>query len=175
MMKTVVRDSSGTRDICLQISDSLENPSIDVCPESDYTIDEVWALMNPIGPGFSEPGPADTAGYENRSSIGDRLTVGATGVALSQASRYISRQLGVETFELTRSSYGSHFNPLETELAIGFYTTPRLYIYGTSQLSFGRAEEFGFDYRLSRNVFISGYRNRESLYELNINLSWEFK
>jgi hypothetical protein len=175
VMRTTVRDSSGTREICLQISDSLENPSIDVCPESEYTIDEVWALMNPIGMGFADAEPADTLEGGGGSSIGDRLTVGATGIALSQASRYISRQLGVERFELSTPTFGRSFDPLETELAIGFYTTPRLYIYGASQLTFDRAEELGFDYRLSKRVFVSGRRDRDNLYELNINLNWEFK
>ncbi len=174
-MTTTIRDSSGTREICLQISDSLENPRIDVCPESEYTIDEVWVLMNPIGGGFSEPEPNDTLQGATGSSIGDRLTVGATGIALSQASRYISRQLGVERFELTSPTYGHTFNPLETELAIGFYTTPRLYIYGASQLTFDKAQELGFDYRLSKRVFISGLRDRNNLYEFDINLNWEFK
>ncbi|MCK4655940.1 MAG: translocation/assembly module TamB domain-containing protein, partial [candidate division Zixibacteria bacterium] len=174
-MWTTIRDSSGTREISLQISDSLENPSIDVPPGSDYTLEEVWVFMNPIGSGFAEPGPTDTIGNGARSSIGDRLTVGATGIALNQASRYISRRLGVETFELTTSAYGRTFNPLETELTIGFYTTPRLYIYGASQLSFSKAEEFGFDYRLSKRVFISGRRDRKNLFELDLNLNWEFK
>jgi hypothetical protein len=174
-MWTTIRDSSGTREISLQISDSLENPSIDVPPGSDYTLEEVWVFMNPIGSGFAEPGPTDTIGNGAKSSIGDRLTVGATGIALNQASRYISRRLGVETFELTTSAYGRTFNPLETELTIGFYTTPRLYIYGASQLSFSKAEEFGFDYRLSKRVFISGRRDRKNLFELDLNLNWEFK
>ena len=174
-MRTTIRDSAGTREITLQISDSLENPSIDVPPGSDYTLDEVWVFMNPIGSGFAESEPTDMTGNGARSSIGDRLTVGATGMALNQASRLISRQLGVETFELTTSSYGRTFNPLETELTIGFYTTPRLYIYGASQLSFSKAEEYGFDYRLSKRVFISGRRDRKNLFELNLNLNWEFK
>jgi hypothetical protein len=174
-MWTTTRDSAGTREISLQISGSLENPSIDVPPGSDYTLNEVWVSMNPMGSGFAESEPTDMTGNGAQSSIGDRLTVGATGMALSQASRYISRQLGVETFELATSPYESTFNPLETELTIGFYTTPRLYIYGASQLSFSKAEEYGFDYRLSRIVFISGSRDRQSLYQLNLNLNWEFK
>lgn len=174
-MWTTIRDSAGTCEISLQISDSLENPSIDVPPGSDYTLEEVWVFMNPIGSGFAGHEPTDTTGNGARSSIGDRLTVGATGIALNQASRYISRQLGVETFELTTSAYGRTFNPLETELTIGFYTTPRLYIYGASQLSFSKAEEFGFDYRLSKRVFISGRRDRKNLFELDLNLNWEFK
>ena len=174
-MTTMVRDSTGVRDVCMQLTRTLKDPNIDVCPGSDLTIDEVLVLLNPIGIDLFESEPSDTGEVGRRSSIGDRLTVGATGIAVSQVSRIISRRLGVETFEINASSFGRNFNPLKTELTIGFYTTPRLYIYGTGQISFGKTEELGFDYRLSRHVFISGNRDRDNLFHLNLNLNWEFE
>ncbi|MFH1891685.1 MAG: translocation/assembly module TamB domain-containing protein [Candidatus Zixiibacteriota bacterium] len=173
-MTTTVRDSTGMRDVCMQLTRTLNDPNIDVCPGSDLSIDEVWVYMNPIGNGFGDSAPSDTTGGGG-SSLGGRLSVGAAGIASSQVSRLVSRRLGVETFELNTTGFGRTLNPLETELTIGFYTTPRLYIYGTSQLTFGRTEELGFDYRLSNRVFISGQRDRDNLYHLNLNLNWEFK
>jgi len=173
-MTTTVRDSTGMRDVCMQLTRTLNDPNIDVCPESDLSIDEVWVYMNPISNGFGDSAPSDTTG-SGSSSLGGRLTVGAAGIASNQVSRLVSRRLGVETFELNTAGFGRTLNPLEAELTIGFYTTPRLYIYGTSQLTFGRTEELGFDYRLSNRVFISGQRDRDNLYHLNLNLNWEFK
>jgi hypothetical protein len=103
------------------------------------------------------------------------VTYGAAGMALNRVSRLVSRELGVETFEINPTSGSRSLNPLESELTVGFYTSPRLYIYGTSQLTFGKAQELGFDYRLSDHVFISGQRDRSNLYHFNLNLSWEFE
>lgn len=173
-MTTTVRDSSGVRDVCMQLTRTLRDPNIDVCAGSDLSIDEVWVLMNPIGSGFVGSEPSDTLNG-GPSSLGDRLTVGATGVAAGQVSRYVSRRLGVETFEISAPTVGKNFNPLETELTIGFYTTPRLYIYGSSRLTLGGSQELGFEYRLSNRVFFSGNRDRDNLYHLNLNLNWDLK
>ena len=174
-MTTSIRDSTGMKSVCMRLTRTLTDPNIDVCEGSDMAIEEVMVFMNPIGGGYVEQTPGDTVGSGGGQSLGNRVTIGATGIALGQASRFISRKLGVETFELNTSNVGRSFNPLETELTIGFYTTPRLYIYGTSQLTFGKTEELGFDYRLSRWIFISGHRDRNNLYKLNLNLNWEFE
>ncbi len=174
-LTTTVRDSTGISDICLRLTRTLSDPNIDVCEGSELTIDEALLFMNPVRSGFTDTAPEDTLKAVGESSWEDRLTFGAAGIAASQASRYFSRKLGVETFEISPSRSGHRLNPLESELTIGFYTSSRLYIYGTSQLTFGKTEEVGFDYRLSKHVFISGQRDRENLYRLNLNLSWEFE
>jgi hypothetical protein len=174
-LTTTVRDSTGISDICLRLTRTLSDPNIDICEGSELTIDEALLFMNPVRDGFGDTAPEDTLKAVGESSWEDRLTFGAAGIAASQVSRYFSRKLGVETFEISPSRSGHRLNPFESELTIGFYTSPRLYIYGTSQLTFGKTEEVGFDYRLSKHVFISGQRDRENLYHLNLNLSWEFE
>jgi len=115
------------------------------------------------------------AGGENNSSpFADRLTIGASEIAMNRVSQYFARRIGIETFEINPYYDGNELDFESAELRIGMYTSSNLYIYGATQLDFKRAREVGFEYRLSRRLFLSGQRDEKELYHLNLNLNWEF-
>lgn len=168
-LTTTIRDSVGVRDVCMQITRTLENPRIDVCPESDVSIEEALTFLNPLQGALGQPAASDTAAAS--PSLAGRLSVGAAGIAINQATRYFAQSLGVETLEINPSLTG---NKVGADLTVGFYYNPKLYIYGSSQTS-AQFLELGFDYRISKHVFLSGQRDRDNLYHLNLNLNWEFE
>jgi len=168
-LTTTIRDSTGIRDVCMEITQTLENPHIDVCEDSDVSIEEALAFLNPLQGALGESTASDTVSAN--SSLASKLSVGAAGIAINQAARYFAQSLGVETLEINPSLSGSK---VEADLTVGFYYNPRLYIYGSSQTS-AQYLELGFDYRISKHVFLSGQRDRDNLYHLNLNLNWEFE
>ena len=115
------------------------------------------------------------SGDGNESSpFANRLSVGASEIAMSRVTRYFANKLGVETFEINPGFDGNELDFQSAELRIGMYTTSNLYIYGSTQLDFKRAREVGFEYRFSRRLYLSGQRDEDELYHLNLNLNWEF-
>lgn len=168
-LTTTIRDSVGVRDVCMQITRTLENPRIDVCPDSDVSIEEALTFLNPLQGALGQPAASDTAAAS--PSLAGRLSVGAAGIAINQAARYFAQSLGVETLEINPSLTG---DKVGADLTVGFYYNPKLYIYGSSQTS-AQFLELGFDYRISKHVFLSGQRDRDNLYHLNLNLNWEFE
>ena len=108
------------------------------------------------------------------SPFANRLSVGASEIAIGRVTRYFANKLGVETFEINPGFDGNELDFQSAELRIGMYTTSNLYIYGSAQLDFKRAREVGFEYRFSRRLYLSGQRDEDELYHLNLNLNWEF-
>lgn len=115
-----------------------------------------------------------SGGDTTSSPFTDRLRLGASEMALNKVSQYFARKIGVETLEINPYYDGSELDLESSELRIGFYTTPNLYVYGSTQLDFRGAGEVGFEYRFSRHFFLSGQRDDQDLYHLNMNLNWEF-
>jgi len=83
-----------------------------------------------------------------------------------------TRTLGVETFELRPSETGS-LDPRSAELSIGTYLLPDIYVYGTSGFDVTKGTEIGFEYRLKNWLTLQGNRDRNSLYQFDLNLKWE--
>jgi autotransporter translocation and assembly factor TamB len=151
----------------LLLSGTLQEPKLTAAEGSEVSENQFleWLTFQR----FSNP-----AGDTGTTSFDQRLSYGVTEVALGRLTSYLGRRIGLETLEFN-PVYGSEgVNLEESELRVGLYTTPGLYIYGTAQLDFRRAHEVGFEYRFSRRFFLSGFRDQYNLYHLNLNLNWNF-
>jgi autotransporter translocation and assembly factor TamB len=148
------------------LTGTLKEPKLTATEESqvgDNQFFEYMSFMSTVAPG-------DTAS----SPFTDRLTLGASELALNKVSQYFARKIGVETLEINPYYDGDELDLEASELRIGLYTTPNLYIYGATQLDFRGTNEIGFEYRFSRRIYLSGQRDEQDLYHLNMNLNWEF-
>jgi hypothetical protein len=137
---------------------------IDACEESRFSTDETITLL------FTGI-YTDEGGGEG----GSDLELGtARDFVQSFGSQFFtqigSRRLGVETFEID-PVFGERF---ESRLTLGFYTNPNLYIYGRSGISGVAGQEVGFEYRLKRSLLLEGKVDEDRLYNLFLNLYWEY-
>ena len=101
------------------------------------------------------------SGVVASDKFSDRLAAGVSGYLSSQVTQIGSRTLGVETFEID-PVYGNKFDPLGTQLTVGFYTHPNLYVYGRSAISGVSGQEVGFEYRLKRFLLVEGRRMKRT-------------
>jgi hypothetical protein len=148
------------------ISGTLQEPKLSAAEGSQVTENQFYEYMTfqrvqGQGEGASTP-------------FGQRITAGITDFALGRLSRYFGQQIGLDVVELNPAYDGDELSLQESRLKVGMYTTPGLFIYGTTQLDFSRAHEVGFEYRFSRHFYLSGHRDEENLYHLNVNLDWNF-
>lgn len=148
------------------LSGTLNEPKLTAAEDSEVGEEHFfeWFSFQRFGT------PDDTAG----SPFADRLKVGASEIAMNRVSQYFARRIGIETFEINPYYSGDEMNLQEAELRVGLYTISNLYIYGSTQLDFRKAREVGFEYRFSRRFYLSGQRDEEDLYHLNLNWNWEF-
>jgi hypothetical protein len=58
-------------------------------------------------------------------------------------------------------------------MLVGHYLSPHFYLYGSSSIAAG-GREVGFEYRLSRRLFLEGIRDRDTYYRLNLHLNWDY-
>lgn len=155
--------SSGSgREITVQVQGRLSAPEI--IPPAWLGTKNFLMALNPFG----DPTATSDASYWKSA------TIGATGLLTGELERLGTRTLGVETFELRPSSTGS-FDPLQTELAIGTYLLPDVYIYGSSEFDLTKGTEIGFEYRLRNWLTLQGNRDRRNLYHFDLNLKWEME
>lgn len=149
----------------IHITGTLEEPEINVTEDSDVgSREDILPLI--IADQYSGEGGTATTSFESRMA----------NLVSSQLSQIGSRQLGrlgVETFEID-PGYSGELDPLNTQVTLGFYTAPNLYLYGRSALSGQSRQEVGFEYRFNKSVILEGLRDEEELYHLNLKLNWEF-
>ncbi len=157
-------------DLCIHITETMDNPEINPCDESQFTREEILALI------FTNY-YAGANGYgSSESVIGDRLGTFASGFLGLQASQIGTRTLsniGVETFEID-PVYGDKFEPLGTKVGLGFSVHPNLYVYGRSTISSTEGQEIGFEYRLKRFLLVEGRKDDKELYHLLLNFYWDY-
>ncbi|MEW6049963.1 MAG: translocation/assembly module TamB domain-containing protein [Candidatus Zixiibacteriota bacterium] len=153
-------------DLCLHITGTLETPEFNTLSEGLSREDIVPLLL-------ANYSSSDTASAGGLSQVEERLT----GLVSAQVSQLGTRQLsrlGVETFEIDPTYNRGQLDPLKSQVTLGFYTAPSLYVYGRSALSGGTGQEVGFEYRLNRSVRIEGLRDEDELYHLSLNWHLEF-
>nr|MBN2277920.1 translocation/assembly module TamB domain-containing protein [candidate division Zixibacteria bacterium] len=151
-------------DLMVHVTGTLEEPIIATAEGSQYSTEELLSIifLNDY-----------QTGTNTEQRIGDRLTAGLAEYVGSQVGRIGSRTLGVETFEID-PVYGDKFDPLGTQLTLGVYTLPNLYIYGKSSLSLETGREFGFEYRLQKFLMMEGRIEENNLYRLILNFNWNY-
>ncbi len=154
-------------DLRLHITGTLEVPELNTASDSPYPKEDILPLI------VANYAANDTAGVRAPGQVEQRLT----GLVSSQVSQLGSRQLsrlGVETFEIDPVYNQGQLDPLKSQVTLGFYTAPGLYMYGRSALSGRLGQEVGFEYRLNKEVRVEGHRDELQLYHLNLKLHWEF-
>ncbi len=154
-----------TYDLDLRVTGTLNNPIISGGGGSVSTEDILPALLTNY-----RPSDIDSRGT---TPVTQRITIGSVGMLASQVSRFGTRSLGVETFEID-PGLGKGFDPLATRLTIGGYTLPNLYVFGSSTFDLQRGQEVGAEFRLGRHYVFEGRRDENNLYHLNLKLNWEY-
>jgi autotransporter translocation and assembly factor TamB len=143
-------------DLELHVAGRASEPLIQ--PEPPYSEQDVLLLLT-----------ANTTAASGGDPLMDRLRFGATGLLFSELQRVMARRLGLQTFEIE-----SGVDPRDTRITVGLYTTPHLYLYGTSPVHAGGEQELGFEYRFSRHLFLEGNRDKDNLYRLNLHFNWDY-
>jgi len=153
-------------ELVLSVTGTLINPIIAGAGDSPISSESIIpALLTDSRP------VQDTLG--SNPVLADRITVGSVGLLASRFSKFGTRTLGVETFEIDPTG-AKGFDPLMTRLTIGAYTFPNLYVFGSSYFDVQKGQEVGVEYRLSRHYLFEGRRDESDLYHLNFKLSWEY-
>lgn len=153
-----------TYELALQVTGTLNNPIITSSDGTLSTEDILPALLTNYRPSETEAGA---------SPVTQRITFGGVGMLASQVSRFGTRSLGVETFEID-PGLGRTFDPLATRLTIGTYTLPNLYVFGSSTFNLQQGQEVGAEFRLGKHYVFEGRRDEANLYHLNLKLNWEY-
>ncbi|MDD4051571.1 MAG: translocation/assembly module TamB domain-containing protein, partial [candidate division Zixibacteria bacterium] len=138
-----------TYDLDLQITGTLNNPIISGTSGNVSTEEILPAILTNY-----RPSDIDSLGT---SPVAQRITIGGVGMLASQVSRFGTRGLGVETFEID-PGIGKGFDPLATRLTIGTYTLPNLYVFGSSTFNLQQGQEVGAEFRLGRHYVFEGRR-----------------
>lgn len=151
-------------ELSIHVGGTLETPEFDIEEGSgtgtDLSREDILPLIlaNYYGSESGAPG-----GFEERVSQ----------YVSSQVSQIGTRRLGVETFEIDPTYEGS-LDLSKTRVTLGVQTTPSLYLYGRTPVTFDRGQEVGFEYRFNRAFLFEGQRDEDELYHLNLKLHWEF-
>ncbi|MBU0983033.1 MAG: translocation/assembly module TamB, partial [candidate division Zixibacteria bacterium] len=160
--QTEEEDEPRNIDLSVHIGGTLENPELSAAEgETALGNEEILPLLfaNYYG---SEAGTVGR--FEERISQ----------LISARFSQIGTRRLGVEVFEID-PTYEGQLDLARTRVTLGVYTSPKLYLYGTSSVSLDRAQEVGFEYRLSKAFQLEGRRDEDELYHLNLKLHWEFE
>jgi len=158
--------TAGYDQLRLQIGGTLLQPEINAASGSPYTDADILTLL-------LANQSASSGEQLSGSGFQERLGQGLTGYFATVASQRLSRRLGVELFEI-RPVYGEKNTIQGASVSLGFYTLPNVYTYVSSLTTEGRAD-YGIEYRLGRHFLLGGSYNRENLWQLDLNLNWEFR
>ncbi len=159
---------SATNTLDLVVTNTLSAPKFSAASGSNYSDQDILTLilMNQSASASANDPFATTA-------LQNRIQVGGIGMLGNLLGRRLSRTFGVEKVEIN-PTYGSKNNVTGAEFTLGLYTLPNVYTYVNS-LSLDGSAEYGAEYHLGRHLFLAGSLNRDKLWNLNLNLKWEFK
>ena len=148
----------------VHITGTLEKPEFNTIEGSGFAREDILPLI--VANYYASDTATASSGIERR--VNDLIS--------SQVSQLGTRtlgQFGVETFEIDPGT-GQTFDPLQSRVTLGFYTSPKIYVYGRSALSGKSGQEVGFEYRLNRSVLVEGRRDEKELYHMSLKLHLEF-
>lgn len=155
------------QELKVAISGTLSAPELKPAPGSAYSKEEIAELL-----AFHQR--FTTAETEGSSLFQYRLA-GSLGEAY--ANRFLenlaTRSIGVETFEIKPLEPGK-FSLWESEVTVGKYLSEKIYFRYTRRLSESSGQEAGLEYRLSKRLYLEGYRDKQGLFHLGLNLFWEY-
>ncbi len=151
----------------LLIAGTLSAPEVNPAPGSPYTKDDILEVLT-LNRRFST---VDTAGVGG--VFQEKVISGLGGAGSQLLGQWAYRTIGVETFEV-RPAWGEKFDLLGTEVTVGKYFFRRLYGKYTGILSSPEIYEVGLEYRLNKNLYLEGNKDKQNLYHVGLNLHLEF-
>jgi autotransporter translocation and assembly factor TamB len=115
----------------------------------------------------------DTAQVSYNQALGEK----AQGIFSGYLTRYFedqaARTLGVETFSIRPpASHGLDLG--ETEVTVGEYISPNVYLRYSRRLSLTSAQEIAAEYRLSRRLSLEGKYDKNKFFHFDLSTNWEF-
>ncbi|HOP07379.1 MAG TPA: translocation/assembly module TamB domain-containing protein [candidate division Zixibacteria bacterium] len=158
--------------ICVLVSGTIDAPDIAPTTDSDIQLSEEELLPLLLGNSYG------SSEYTADSRWQERIS-GLVGLQLSQIGQRTLNSLGVgvETFEIDPYYMGTgQYDPLQARVTAGGYIRyiPGLYLYGQTSLSLEQDRQAGVEYRISKNVMVTGRTGDDQLYRLGLKLHWEF-
>ncbi|MFH1700620.1 MAG: translocation/assembly module TamB domain-containing protein [Candidatus Zixiibacteriota bacterium] len=157
-------EESYSYELKLLVGGDLENPIF--TPTGETPISSENILPSIIA-------NAEVGAEQTGSDLSNRITLGGVGLLANQMSRIGTRSLGVETFEIN-PDYRGGFDASGTQITIGTYMFPNLYISGSSYFDVNRGQEFGAEVRLGRNYLLEGRRDEANLYHFTFKIHWDY-
>lgn len=151
----------------LLIEGTLSAPEVNPAPGSPYTKDDILEVLT-LNRRFST---VDTTGIGG--AFQEKVISGLGGAGNLFLGQWAYRTIGVETFEV-KPSWGEKFDLLGTEVTVGKYFLRNLYGRYTGRLSAPEVYEVGLEYRLNKNLYLEGNKDKQNLYKVGLNLHLEF-
>jgi hypothetical protein len=152
----------------LAITGTFSEPEVEPAPGSPFHKDDILELLALQ----RVTDPDDPVGV---TSVLEERVIKSLGGAYS--SRFLEniagRTLGVETFEIV-PTWGERFRLTDAQITIGKYVSDKVYLRYTRRLSQSSGQETGVEYRLNRNLFLEGRKDKAGLFHLGLNLNWEY-
>jgi autotransporter translocation and assembly factor TamB len=156
--------SQSSEPLDLVIGGTLLQPTINAAAGSSYSNQDIVMLIVMNQPTSSSLGS---------TPLQSRIQVGGLGLLTNLMSQRLSRTFGVEVFDLT-PTYNDRNTISGATVTVGLYTLPNVYTY-VSSLSLDGKAEYGAEYRLGRHVYTAVNLDRDKLWQLALNLKWEFR
>jgi autotransporter translocation and assembly factor TamB len=160
--------TGSSNEIKLAITGTLSEPEVEPVPGSPYSRDDILELL-----AFQQGmGSMDSVGVG--SLFQERVIKNLGGAYSSRFLESIAgRTLGVETFEIV-PTWSEKFRLTDAQITIGKYISDKVYLRYTRRLSQSSGQETGVEYRLNKNLFLEGRKDKAGLYHLGLNLNWEY-
>jgi hypothetical protein len=164
------KDQQSYEDLKVHVTGTLEKP--------EFAFYLAGEEDTPIG--YDAILPLIVANYYGDASTNGAFEARVSQLVSSQVSQIGMRQLGVETFEID-PTYEGYLDLAQTRVTVGKYAGSNLYLWGRSSVEFQQIPEAGFEYRISRNLLLEGYRDERSdpelgvSFHLNLKMHWDFK
>ncbi|KPJ49388.1 MAG: hypothetical protein AMJ41_03065 [candidate division Zixibacteria bacterium DG_27] len=122
---------------------------------------------------LNRPLYADTAQVSYNQALGEK----AQGIFSGYLTKYFedqaARTLGVETFSIRPpASHGLDLG--ETEVTVGQYISPNVYLRYSRRLSLTSAQEIAAEYRLGRRLSLEGKYDKNRFFHFDLSTNWEF-
>lgn len=157
----------GNELIYLNLSGTLLQPEVRLLSQSGYSEKDIIALLT-MGTTTSA---VDTIGVSG--AFESKATNVLGSLIEGELARKARRQLGVDTFELSGDE-GAQLAPNETQLTVGKYLSPRVYLEYSRRLAAESEQEIELEYRLNRHLSFLGMRDRRGLYHLQLLLKLDY-
>jgi autotransporter translocation and assembly factor TamB len=150
-------------DVLLRVTGTVSAPEISTLEGSEYSKEQVLEMLVL---------QRQTGSPQDQNSPFQEKALTSLGASMgSQIVQKFAYGLGVETFYL-RPAAGKGFDLGESEITVGGYLTRELYWQYSSK--FSTNPNLALQYRLNRNLFLEGNKDRTNLYRVGLNWRWEF-